>query len=236
MSCTRIPFCSICASSTGIEALAHGGIRALLGASLVSPLAGGVNVAVVSRDPKALLPPPREVLALANSRLIAVWASVKCGHRLVGIVHSLYDVIFAPMRPEVVLVFTVHPQRRPNATSGWQVVQSNDEEPLIVGGLGLDTDGWASSASDFCLHVCTNVNAIRCCTYEVCFQCRREVDILHEPLCWVRRRPECPLREEIARHIRFAEGIFGRHYLGTTQGAQRLHHHPPHLHRAGVSA
>mmetsp|Transcript_84618 Transcript_84618/g.244585 ORF Transcript_84618/g.244585 Transcript_84618/m.244585 type:complete len:346 (+) Transcript_84618:639-1676(+) len=108
-----VPLGGVSAASAVVEAGAHGVVRPALGAPLVAPLAGSMNVAIV----RMLLrvdgrhPATREMLAFFDGPLAALGPRrMQSCHDVLALVHTFDDVELAPLRPQVLGVLPVHPE------------------------------------------------------------------------------------------------------------------------------
>mmetsp|Transcript_6703 Transcript_6703/g.17092 ORF Transcript_6703/g.17092 Transcript_6703/m.17092 type:complete len:330 (+) Transcript_6703:1552-2541(+) len=225
-----VPLGGVGAAALRVEARAHGVLRPALRAALVVPLVVRIDVAIVGRlAGRPQLPDAGEVLPGRDLVLVAVRGGVEGGHRAVGHVNALDDVVLAPARPNVLGVLPEHPHGGPRAAARGDVVQRGDEEAPVEHLLRLDPHGAAAGLGSGAREVRAHVDVVGRSARQAVRLGGLLIYVLDEALRRVGGGPEVPLGEEVLPHKRLLVPV-GRQRRGSGGAAAEQDGELPHLH------
>mmetsp|Transcript_105433 Transcript_105433/g.278435 ORF Transcript_105433/g.278435 Transcript_105433/m.278435 type:complete len:465 (+) Transcript_105433:767-2161(+) len=196
------PLRGVSATAHLVEAWADGVHRALLDATLVVELAGGVDVAVGGPGVRRpWRPAAGHVLAGPHLGLVAPVRGVQRGGGADLVVDPLDHIVLAQRRPRVVGVLPVHPEGGPRAAPRGHVVDACDEEARIERVLGPDAHGPAASAPCVRRHVGTQVHPVAGGVGQARGQRLGAIYVDDVPAGGVGRTVKVPLVEEVGPHV-----------------------------------
>mmetsp|Transcript_106730 Transcript_106730/g.340728 ORF Transcript_106730/g.340728 Transcript_106730/m.340728 type:complete len:206 (-) Transcript_106730:192-809(-) len=187
-----IPFGGKSATPLRVEPRTHGIHRSLLRATLIVPLALSIHVTIVSFQAgcRAEIPLAGEVLADIDVLLVAVVVGVQGRAGRCVPVRALDDVVLAPAGPDVLRVLAVHPEGRPRAATGRNVVDLCNEQALVIHVLRLDPDRGPAAFARHVHGVRGHVSVGGGLPDEACRLRGLLRNVVHVALRWVGRVPE----------------------------------------------